>query len=113
MQDFIIKLTKCVKLFEVNNCMCHNYYYLQYGRIYNANRTEYRHFKFVVWFDIFDVMEYFDKDIITKENINEYAKIICGVNCESYGNTIKIYNDCKQFFDFCNNTINHYNMVCY
>ena len=34
---------------EVNNSMCHNYYYVQYGRIYNADKKRFRRFKFVFW----------------------------------------------------------------
>ena len=47
-----IKITKRQKLLEINNDMCHNYYYLVHGRFYNDENTAYRKFKFVVWFDI-------------------------------------------------------------
>jgi hypothetical protein len=33
MVDF--EITKKQKILEINNDMCHNYYYLIYGRIYN------------------------------------------------------------------------------
>ena len=55
-----IKITKRTKLLEINNDMCHNFYYLINGRFYNDNHTAYRKFKFVSWFDIFDVDEYFN-----------------------------------------------------
>lgn len=54
MVDF--EITKIQKLKEVNNSMCHNYYYIVYGRIYNESKTKYKKFKFVEWFDIFDMV---------------------------------------------------------
>ena len=53
MVDF--EITKTKKLLETNNEMAHNYYYLIYGRIYNEEKTRMRKFKFVEWFDIFDL----------------------------------------------------------
>ena len=53
------RITKRTKLLEINNDMCHNYYYLINGRINNADRSAYRKFKFVIWFDIFDVDDLF------------------------------------------------------
>lgn len=71
MVDF--EITKKQKLLEINNDMCHNYYYLIYGRIYNENKTRYKKFKYVEWFDIFDVQEFFeDKEYITKKDVEEY-----------------------------------------
>ena len=61
----------------------HNFYYLINGRFYNDNHTAYRKFKFVSWFDIFDVDEYFNYDDendiwidrpITEEQIKEYLE---------------------------------------
>ena len=49
MKDFTIELTTKKKILEVNNSMCHNFYYLQHGRIYNADKTRLRRFKFVFW----------------------------------------------------------------
>lgn len=102
------KITKKQKILEVNNDMVHNYYYLIYGHLYNEDKTRYRKFKFVVWFDICDLQEYFDKDWITKEDIKEYLEeqIDCNIAI------IKDYNDTeslKQFYNFCNDTINDYN----
>lgn len=72
MVDF--KITKIQKLKEVNNSMCHNYYYIVYGRIYNESKTKYKKFKFVEWFDIFDMLEYYEKDFVTKEEIKNYQE---------------------------------------
>lgn len=105
-----IEFTKINKIYEVNNDMTHNYYYIYYGRIYNKEHTRYRKFKYIDWFDVFDVQEYFEKENITKEDIREYA-----LNLEnSYLMTIKDYNDMKglkEFYSFCKDSIKNYNAV--
>ncbi len=112
MKDFTIELTTHKKIHEVCNDKCHNFYYLQYGRIYNANKTRMRRFKFVLWFDIFDVMEYFEKDVVSKKEIAEFANEVAWSTSEMFENSIKTYNDCKAFYDLCNQTINDYNRGC-
>lgn len=109
MKDFTVELTKREKLLEVNNDMCHNFYYLQHGRIYNADKTKFRRFKFVEWFDIFDVMEYFEKDSVTKQEIDEFANEIAWSMCEMLKGGIKSFDDCQIFYDMCNKTIEEYN----
>lgn len=110
MVDF--EITKTKKLLETNNEMAHNYYYLIYGRIYNEEKTRMRKFKYVVWFDIFDLQEYFEKDIITEDDIKQYVnELIDTTNITN----IKDYNDkegLKNFYDFCNDTIRRYNNIC-
>lgn len=109
MVDF--EITKTKKLLETNNEMAHNYYYLIYGRIYNEEKTRMRKFKFVEWFDIFDLQEYFEKDIITKEDIKNYLN-----DLEiGYLTNLKSYNDIeglKEFYNYCNETIENYNRIC-
>lgn len=108
MVDF--EITKTKKLLEINNEMAHNYYYIIYGRIYNEERTRIRKFKYVLWFDIFDLQEYFEKDIITKEDIKNYIN-----DLEiGYLMNLKDYNDIeglKDFYDYCNETIKNYNKI--
>ena len=108
------EITKKQKLLEVNNDMCHNYYYLIYGRIYNENKTRYRKFKFVEWFDIFDIQEYYEKDFITNTEIKAYVNnLIDSIGC-SYIDDIKNYNDekgLKEFYNYCNETIKNYNNI--
>lgn len=110
MVDF--EITKTQKLLETNNEMAHNYYYLIYGRIYNEEKTRMRKFKYVEWFDIFDLQEYFDKDYITEDDIKQYVnELIDTTNITN----IKDYNDkegLKNFYDFCNDTIRRYNNIC-
>ena len=72
--NFSIDFTRVKKIYEVNNSMCHNFYFQYNGRIYNESKTKYRQFVFVLWFDIFDVMEHFDTDMVTQEDIKEFAK---------------------------------------
>ena len=108
MVDF--EYTKVNLIYEQNNCMCHNFYYIYYGRIYNEDKTRYRKFKYVEWFDIFDVQDFFDKEYITKEDIKEYANNIEN----SYLLSIKDYNDkehLKEFYNYCNETIENYNRI--
>ena len=110
MVDF--RITRMYKLLEVNNDMAHYYYYIAYGKIYNEEGTRFRRFKFVECFDIFDVMEYFDKDVITEKEIKWYASDLIGNN--SYLLNIDNFNDIKhlkEFFDWCRETIRKYNKV--
>ena len=72
-------------------------------------KNDMRRFKFVFWFDIFDVMEYFEKDVITQKDLSEYANEIAWNTIETYKNDIKSYNDCQEFYDWCNETIKKYN----
>lgn len=109
MVDF--EITKQQKLLEVNNDMVHNYYFLIHGRIYNEGKTRMRKFKYVLWFDIFDVQEFFeDKEYITYDDVLEYRN-----NLEvPYLYNIKDYNDEKgleEFYAYCNETINDYNRI--
>ena len=94
MVDF--KITKMNKIHEVNNDIVHNYYYIYYGKIYNADRTKFRKFKYIEWFDVFDVQEFFDKDLITENDVKEYAKNIENV----YLCNIKDYDDIKGLKEF-------------
>lgn len=107
------EITKKTKLFEVNNDMCHNYYYLIQGRIYNdkkENATKYKKFKYVEWFDIFDLQEYFEKEYITEKDIKNYLNEIEN----SYLTMIDNYNDIKHikdFYNYCKETIDNYNGI--
>jgi hypothetical protein len=109
MKDFTVEFTKHEKILEVNNDMCHNYYYMQYGRIYNADKTQFRRFKFVFWFDIFDVMEYFEQDAVSNQDIAEFSKEIAWSMFETYKGGIKSFDDCQAFYDWCNETIDDFN----
>lgn len=103
-----IKITKKEKLKEVNNCMCHNFYYLIHGQIINDDKTRYKKFRFVLWFDVFDILEYFEQDYYTKENIKEYID----VSIWGYLDLIHNYDDTTDFYNTCNDTIEKYNRKC-
>lgn len=111
MVDF--KITKTKLLREQNNDMCHNYYYLIQGRLYNEEKTKYRRFRFVEWFDIFDVMEFCDKDYVTKEEIKDFALEVAISQIE----TIKDFNDeksIKDFYHYAYESVENWNkMACY
>ncbi len=109
------KITKINKLLEINNDMTHNYYYIAYGKIYNNEHNKFRKFKFIVYFDIFDLQEYFEKDVISKEDIKNYANDYIFGECLNY----QLDDDCtyysvdrlKKFFQFCCKTIENYNNI--
>lgn len=110
------RITKRSKLLEINNDMCHNYYYLINGRINNNDRSAYRKFKFIVWFDIFDVDEFFNYDDehdewldrpVTKDDIEQYVdECIC-----CFTDMINSYDDCDYFYEMCNDSIKRYNEI--
>lgn len=103
-----IKITKKEKLQEINNSMCHNFYYLIYGHIYNDEKTRYKKFKFVLFFDAFDIQEYFEQDHYTKDNIKEYINALI----DGYIGLIPNYNNTKDFYNTCNDTIEIFNRIC-
>lgn len=105
--DFHAEVTKRTLWHEVNNDMCHNYYYLVYVRIYNADRTKYRKAKFIVWVDAEDVCEHVDSDTYTQKDVQELVDdIVC-----SELDTINSYDDTKDFYDFCNRSIERFNSI--
>jgi hypothetical protein len=69
-----------------------------------------RKFKYVECFDALDVMEFFETDYYNDKLVKEYLGNI--ENSYLYG--IKDYNDekgLKEFYDYCNETINNYNSI--
>ena len=85
------EITKTKKLLEINNDMVHNFYFIIHGRIYNEGKTRMRKFKYVEWFDVFDVMEFFETDYYNDKLVKEYLGNL--ENSYIYG--IKDYNDEK------------------
>lgn len=110
--DYEVKITKTSKLLEVNNDMVHNFYYLVHGRIINENKTKYKKFRFVLFYDVFDLQEYWEDDdnenvVITKDMEKQYRDDLIF----SMVDTIKSYNDTKDFYELCNDTIKNYNRI--
>lgn len=102
-----IKITKRKLLKEVNCDMCHNYYYLVYGKIINDEKTKCKRFHFIEWFDIFDVMEYHEKESVSKQDIGYFLDAMIFSRCDN----IHSFDNCKDFFADCNKTIDHYNQL--
>ena len=100
-----IKINKTEKLLEVNNDMVHNFYFLIKGRMYNDSKTESKKFKFVIWFDIFDVLEYFESESISESDLYNYLNDLIACNLDQ----IKSYNDCQDFYNTCHQSINNFN----
>ena len=100
--DYQVKITKTNKLLEVNNDMVHNFYYLVHGRIINKDKTKYKKFKFILFYDIFDLQDYWDDDdVITKYMEKEFRDVLIF----NIVDTIKSYDDTKDFYELCNKTI--------
>ena len=69
-----VDMTSCSKILEVNNSMCHNYYFLAKVRVWTGHNTFFRR-RFVIWFDAEDLWEYFDgQKRITQKDIKNYAR---------------------------------------
>ena len=116
-EDFNIKVTRLYQQAHICNSMCNNYYYVCKGRILNKENTKYRPFAFIVFFDGDDLYNwYYDedkdeehqKDYYSKKDIRDYASILAS----SYLENIKSYNDCKDFYNLCAETIDNYNRIC-
>lgn len=110
--DYEVKITKTSKLLEVNNDMVHNFYYLVNGRIINESKTKYKKFRFVLFYDVFDLQEYFENDdnenvVITKDMEKQYRDDLIF----NMVDTIKSYDDTKDFYELCNDTIKNYNRI--
>ena len=105
MQQVVI--TKKTKIHEVNNSMCHNYYYLINGKLIKDNT--FKRFKFIMWFDIFDLMEYFEKDSISQNDIKQYANELANSIIENQNID---FDNPEAFYDYCNKTIDEWNESC-
>ena len=103
-----IKITRKEKLQEINNSMVHNFYYLIHGRIINDEKTRYKKFKFVLFFDAFDIQEYFEKDCYTRDDVTQYIDALI----DGYTSIIPSYENTAGFFEICNESIQRYNKIC-
>ena len=95
-----IKITKRSLLHEICNEKCHNWYYFIRGRIYDEQKTCYRKFAFIVFFDVFDVLEELDGDTYTKADIEENGHFPIYIE-KGIGDEFDVYpftdnNVCKQ-----------------
>ena len=103
----VIKITRRQLICEVhNNTVGNQYHYLVHGKIYNEDYSKLKRFKFIVWFDGYDLLEFFDGDY-TPDRILEYVD--CAI--ESYTSMIIDFDNCNAFYEACNNSIEHYNAM--
>lgn len=107
MNNFDIKITKKIKLLEVNNEMVHNFYYLIHGKIINESKTKYKPFKFVLFFDVFDVCEFLENEYYNENDIKDYIDELIF----SYTQNINSYENCDYFYELCNESIKNYNKL--
>lgn len=100
-------ITKKRLLWEPNNDMCHNWYFVFNARQYDETGTHYYRYNFVLWFDVFDLMEWLDADSYTQKDAMAYADELA-YNIEAPNLTD---NDRREFIAWCNETIDHYNQL--
>ena len=101
-------VTKIRLIREVNNCMCHNFYYEIRFRVY-ATPTHYWKGNFVEWFDTNDLAEYYDKDTFTKKDIREYIEMLAINFLDSAPRSNVNRETMRPFYDMCRKTIEDYN----
>ena len=83
-------------------------YYVVYGKIYNDDKTRYRPFKYCmrIWKeDLFEYDEYPEYMSIKRQNEIANDLLYSFIDC----NYPKDYNNCKNFFDACRESIEQYN----
>lgn len=108
-----IKITKRRLLWHQSNDMCCNWYWEVRGRILNDTKTRYRKFGFVVHYDYDDVAEWFEPDndecpAITDKMHREYLDELAWAQFTDF---IKSYDDCKEFYKLCQESIDRYNDI--
>lgn len=102
----MIEITKKQILRDVSNDMSTFKTYLVYFKFYNETKTRFRKGHFVQTIEHNELFEYADKDFLTKKEQNEITHEIIFSTIEAYATN---YNNPKQLFDFCNETIKDYN----
>ena len=105
-----IKITKTKILDYSNGSAYGDAYktYLVYGKIYNDDNTRYRPFKYVYTVfkdDLFAYDDYPDYMSLTRQKAISNEFIYSFIDC----NYPTDYNNCKAFFNACNDTIFNYN----
>jgi hypothetical protein len=106
-----IKITKRQRIYNNRVDLAgENFYYLVNGRIINDDNTKYKKFKFVVWFDSSDLYEAMQDDK-GKYNKDYYITPLEYLNelIPTYTDYISSYDNCKDFYNICNDTIIKFN----
>ena len=103
MEFTTLKITKKTLLKEVRNDMVSGFYHLINFRIYNEDKTRYRKGRYVLWTEYFDILEFYNLESFTKENLENYLNEI------SYLVVEPMVNNVDGLMKWCNQTINLYN----
>ena len=106
--NFEIKITKSKLVYEPNNDMVHNFYFLVNFRIINPQTRAFFRLRMIEWFDINDACEYYDKERVTDKEIKELANEYAYYSIDSH---INDYYERTELYKFCNETINSYNRI--
>lgn len=103
------QITKMRLIREVNNCMCHNFYYEVRFRVYTS-ATHYYKGNFVVWFDTEELAEHYEgKKRITKKDIRNYAEETAWAFLGMAPDRNVNADTMRPFYADCRRTINDYN----
>ena len=103
MPNYTVKITKRTTLLTISNEYQASNYYLIHGRIYNAARTQYRKFKFVLWID--RACDLWDSEL--EQDIPLETAIDIGI--DSMLGLIRDYDNVTEFYQACNDSIRHWN----
>lgn len=109
------EITKITKIKEVNNEMAHNFYMLINGRTYNDEHKRYYTWRFVEWFDIFDLQEWFEDENgeipkLNEQRQKEYTRELAWAFIDGEGwRDYQSYEQRCKFINACNDTIITYN----
>ncbi len=101
------RITKIRMIREVNNCMCHNFYFEIKWRVYAGELAYYRG-NFVVWFDTDDLYDFYEKDTFSKADVKGYAEELAGCFL-SDAPLNPTAETMRPFFAKCRESIEHYN----
>lgn len=105
MNNFNIKITKRECLESYDNDMASFREYLVHGKIYNADNTRYRPFRFIINYEPNDICDFYEQETYTKQDERNYQdELIFSIT-----NYINDYNDTKTFYEICNNSITTHN----
>lgn len=106
-----VQMMSYAPVYEVNNDKCHNFYYHVKVRVYTGHKSFYRR-NFVVWFDVFDLSEHYDKERFTKTDIKEYAKELAWSFVDQLPRKGAVtMNALAPFTEECRESIIHFNRI--
>lgn len=94
-------LTKKELLDRTNNDMVASRCYLVHFKVY-INDTQFYRMKLVYTIEDYEVLEYYDKDSYTKDELNEVVNELSQLSLLSN-------NSIKEMVEYCNDTIHKYN----